>query len=219
MEQNMTERLAAFLQEKKTDFISMSETGKDGRELKKRLGLKGSVKKAVAPHLGERLIFKKAGNSTYLCFNMPDDILMFRIVQARAGLSPKAMSKNIPFKKDDFLAVLNRLSERGAIRAMKFNKDFMPLLYPAEEKPGISEKTFRDAFQELESGKFYVRICDMRRRLNWPAQEFDAMLKNLRDAGQLQLQGGDTDFFTKQDMQDSFVDENGFIMLTMKWRQ
>jgi hypothetical protein len=59
----------------------------------------------------------------------------------------------------------------------------------------------------------------MRRRLNWPAQEFDAMLRDLRDAGQLQLQGGDTDFFTKQDVQDCFVDENGFTMLTMKWRQ
>ena len=222
MEQNTTERLAAFLREKKTDFVSLSESGKGGKEirdLKKRLGLKGAVGKAVSLHLGEQLMLKKAGRSTYLCFKMPDDVLLFRIVQARAGQSPKAMSKNIPFKKDDFLALLNRLSEQGVIRAAKFDKNYMPLLYPAEKSGDVSEESFRAAFRDLEEGKFYVRICEMRRRLNWPARELDALLKKLRDTGQLQLQGGDAYFFTEQDTRDSFVDENGFRMLTMKWRQ
>jgi hypothetical protein len=219
MEQDMTERLVKFLRARKTDFILLSKIAKD---LKEQLGLKGNIKNAIAPHLGERLMFRVKGNGVYLCFKMPDEIFLFRIVQACAGQTPNAMLKNIPFKKDDFLTLLNRLTERGEVRAMKFNKVYVPCLYPVEnagEKADVSEESFRAAFRELEGGNFYVRICDMRRRLNWSASEFDVMLKKLRDSGQLQLQDGDIELFTQQDIYDSFVDENGFRMLTMKWRQ
>jgi hypothetical protein len=218
MEQDMTERLVKFLRDRKTDFIPLSKLAKE----KKSLGLKNAGKDAIAPHLGERLMFRMKGKNVYLCFKMPDEVFLFRIVRARAGQPPKAVAKNIPFTKDVFLTLLNRLAERGAVRAMKFDKDYAPRLYPVEnmvEKADVSEESFRAAFRELEGGNFYVRICDMRRRLNWSASEFDAMLEKLRDAGQLQLQGGDIELFTQQDIHDSFVDENGFRMLTMKWRQ
>jgi hypothetical protein len=214
MEQDMTERLVKFLRDRKTDFILLSKIEQD---LKKQLGLKGSIKNAVAPHFGERLMFRMKGKSVYLCFKMPDEILLFRVVQARAGQTPSTILQKSPFKKDEFLTLLNRLTERGEVRATKFGQKYVPRLYPAENAGG-NEESFRAAFRELEGGKFYVRICDMRRRLNWSASEFDAMLERLRDAGQLQLQGGDIELFTQQDIHDSFVDENGFRMLTMKWR-
>jgi hypothetical protein len=119
--------------------------------------------------------------------------------------------------------------EQNKIRALKFNNKYVPVLYPVENVPSpsttlehkndVTEEKFKEAYSVLEQGKFYVRICDMRRRLNWPSQEFDMMLVKLRDAGQLQLQDGDTDYFTKEDIRDSFVDENGFRMLTMMWRK
>jgi hypothetical protein len=232
MEQNITEQLVEFLRKKKVDFIALSES--NIKTLKKLLGLKGDLKKNITPHLGDVLMLKRGSrNSTYLVFKQTDEDLLFRVVQSRSGKTTGTVADRSPFTKSEFVLVLNRLLEQGRVRALKLNKDYIPVLCPAENIPhlgaaeskaqskvaDVSEEAFRAAFRELEGGKFYVRICDIRRRLNWSEQAFNMMLIELRDTGQLQMQDGDTDFFTGEDIRDSFVDENGFRMLTMMWRK
>ncbi|MDR1622807.1 MAG: hypothetical protein LBS00_10575 [Synergistaceae bacterium] len=231
MEQNVTDQLVKFLRSQKEGFIALSDSNQEFKKLKKQLeqlGLKGDLKKAIGPYLGDVLMLKRS-RPTYLVFKQTDEDLLFRVVQSRSGKAPGTVANKIPFTKNEFLTVLNRLLEQGRVRALKFNDKYVPVLYPVESVPfpsmasehknDVSEEKFKEAYSALEQGKFYVRICDMRRRLNWPSREFDMMLIELRDAGQLQLQDGDTDFFTKEDIRDSFVDENGFRMLTMAWRQ
>jgi hypothetical protein len=238
-EQNITEQLVEFLRSKKVGFILLSSLP---TPLKKSLGLKsdtnvGEIEKAIAPYLGGKLETRKKGSSYYLWLVQPLDETIFRALSSKGGETVGQLKNKVPLKTEEPLhEPLNALIDKGLIH-LKLSKTLLPCVYRAsteapqhtpaapQEKKGpmtealSTEEQFRAAFQELEGGKFYVRICDMRRRLNWPGQEFDMMLIKLRDAGQLQLQDGDTDFFTAEDIRDSFVDENGFRMLTMMWRK
>ena len=84
-----------------------------------------------------------------------------------------------------------------------------------------NEQAFWDAMEKRGKGDAifrFAKIADVRRdlrELGWSDGQVDNMLGNLRDRGLLQLQDGDTDYFTKQDIKDSFVDENGFRFLNM----
>ena len=78
---------------------------------------------------------------------------------------------------------------------------------------------FREAFDSLDRGKIFVRIFEVRRKLGWSVERFDAMLEYLRDEAIIQLHAGDNTSMTKEDILDSFIDENGFIHFTMTWRR
>ena len=231
MERNVTEELVEILGKKKVDFISLSNLKAAlPVALKNRLGLKSGsngaqIAKSLSPHLGEALMLKQK----YLALKQTDESLLCGIVRKNNGKIPRM--DRVPFKKDEFLAVLNRLIEQGVIR-VKIKSDYKPLLVPADEgnaagnasspqakDADASGENFKKAYFELERGKFYVRICDLRRHLGWTARAFDAMLTGFRDDGKIQLQGGDTDFFTEEDIRESFIDENGFRKLTVMWRQ
>ncbi len=79
-------------------------------------------------------------------------------------------------------------------------------------------QAFARAVRELDRGQMYIRICNVRRQLNWPRARFDAMLEALRDEGILQLHGGDVATMSEQDVRDSYMDENNFLHLTLTWR-
>jgi hypothetical protein len=236
VEKNVAERLAECLEKKKADYMTL---GSLPESLKKRLTEKkkptaAELKKGVGPYLGENLILRQ-GQYVYLAFRQSDESLALRIVRKRTGKVPTAY--NTPFKKDEFFSVLNRLIEQGKV-LVRLNKDYKPVLFPAPdakeanaceasarqpaeekgERQGVSKERFESAYRELEGGKFFVRVCDLRRCLDWTEREFDGMAAALRDAGKIQLQAGDTAYFDERDIADSFVDENGFRMLTLMWR-
>ena len=52
----------------------------------------------------------------------------------------------------------------------------------------------------------------------WAGREvFDDMLRRLRDDEVVQLHAGDVTLMTPEQVEDGFVDENGFRMGTMTW--
>jgi hypothetical protein len=239
METSVAERLAECLKKKKTNYMTL---GSLPSSLKRRLTGKAKpsaaeLKKCIVPHLGEGLTLRQGGRGVYLAFEQSEEFLLRQIVRKRAGKTPSV--NNIPFRKEEYVSVLNRLIEQGKV-FVRLNKDYKPALFPApetdvrkakgetgaarenrernQERKNISEKQFDSAYRALEGGKFFVRICDLRRRLGWTEREFDGMAAALRDAGKIQLQAGDTAYFSERDIADSFVDENGFRMLTLMWR-
>jgi hypothetical protein len=226
MERNVAEGLSDILRKKKTDFISLGNLNKAlNAALKKRLGLtSGSsgaqIEKSISPHLGEALVIRQK----YLAFKQSDESLLCRVLQKNSGKFPRM--DRVPFKKNEFLAILNRLIEQGAVR-VKINSDCKPVFTPVDgplqrqerKDANISGEKLKAAYFALERGKFYVRICDLRRHLGWTAREFNSVLTELRDGGKVQLQGGDADFYSDDDIRESFVDENGFRKLTMMWRK
>ncbi|MDR2438907.1 MAG: hypothetical protein LBE12_06015 [Planctomycetaceae bacterium] len=77
---------------------------------------------------------------------------------------------------------------------------------------------FFKVFEELDAGRIFVRICNMRRKLRWRETRFNTLLCQLRKEGVIQLHSGDFFSLSKEDIALSFTDENGFfyVTLTMK---
>ena len=78
-------------------------------------------------------------------------------------------------------------------------------------------KAFYLAFRELDRGRIFVRICDLRRHLGWKREDFDSLLRHLRDEEIIQLHSGDVTMMTPQEVEEGFIDENGFRMGTVTW--
>ena len=99
-------------------------------------------------------------------------------------------------------------------------EETQPKRAPIKANPEYAEYTvenFKNAFRSLDKGRIFVRICDIRRLLGWPRAIFDSALKQLRDAKLIQLHAGDVTLMTPDEVQDCFVDENGFRMGTITW--
>ena len=232
--ENITDQLVKFMEQKKKDFMSLSALNKAlPMPLRKQLGLKASdktpqIKKCLVPHLGAKFTILQ-GRTPFIAFKQPEEVLLFRVFQKQPGKTPGMLAKNLPFKKADFLGLLNKLLEQGAVR-VQLNDKYTPRIYPVENVglalpssvvigENFTEAAFRSAFQELDQGKFFVCICDIRRKLNWPTGKFNLMLRTLRDAGTIQLHAADTSALDERDIDDSYVDENGFLMGTLSWRR
>ncbi|GHT02513.1 hypothetical protein AGMMS50276_32470 [Synergistales bacterium] len=72
------------------------------------------------------------------------------------------------------------------------------------------QTAFWAVFDELEQARAFVRICDLRARFPWPRADFDFLLKELRDAGAIQLHAGDVTKQTADEVDNGFIDENGY---------
>jgi hypothetical protein len=83
------------------------------------------------------------------------------------------------------------------------------------EEAGI----FRQAFEKLDNGRIYVRICNMRRELGWSEERFNTVLCYLRAEGAIQLHPGDMLTMTEEDVNLSYTDDNNFFYVTMTWKK
>jgi hypothetical protein len=232
-DQNITEQLVEFLRSKKVDFITLSGLP---TSLKKGLGLKsnakpGEIGKSLAPYLGKKLEIRKKGNSSYLCLAQPLDEMVFHVLSPKGGETVGQLGKKVPLKKEELYEPLNTLIDKGLIQ-IKLSKSLLSCVYRASaeapkstpDAPQIkeeprTEEQFRAAFRELERGQIFVYIHELRRRLKWPKEEFNAMLQKLRDAGTIQLYTGDATTMTPDEVADGFVDKNGFRMGSITWNQ
>lgn len=239
---SVTEELLEVLRRSGRDFMTLSAMREAmGSQLRKRLGLTGkkltnpSKIKIFTPHLEDKLAICSKGNAVYLFrgTNLAEAVLCF--IRGKAGKSGPQLGKGMPFiKRDELIRILNNLLESGQV-TLKLAAEFAPLFFASEamgpvkkDAAGTACKTLADtfdgrreqlhaAFQELDQGTTFVRICRLRRHLGWPREVFDDMLRRLRDDDVVQLHAGDVRLMTLDEVQDSFVDENGFRMGTMTW--
>jgi hypothetical protein len=80
-------------------------------------------------------------------------------------------------------------------------------------------ETLDTHYEKLERGRYYVKIHELRSESGLSRERFDESIKKLRDSGHWQLQDGDTDYFTREQIDNSFIDENGFRFLTVMRRK
>ena len=73
----------------------------------------------------------------------------------------------------------------------------------------------KKAYDELDNGRIFVNIYELRRKMNLSREVFDEMLRKLRDAGVIQLHVGDDSLRTAEEINDCFVDENNYRMGTV----
>ena len=213
------------------DFMTLSAMREAmSAQLRKRLGLTGkklttpSLKRIFEPHLDETLEIRTNGRYTYLVVARNPEDLIADFVGEHPGRMAGGLATSLPFKKVDFLSLLNGLLKKTRLYAV-LKDDYKARFFVSEEPGGrVGADTFdkrreqlHAAFRELNQKSIFVRICDLRRRLGWPREVFDDMLRRLRDDDVVQLHAGDVTLMTRDEVQDSFVDENGFRMGTMTW--
>lgn len=203
-----------------------------GTEKKRELGIlhvksATEIKNIIEPLLEDKFIFNKKGTSLYILVPCRPEDLILKELSAAKGKSPKAVGRLMPFTKKDCMKIFLDLLEKGRIR-MTLNETLEPRIFltddPRNEEPQNKKEEspytleiFRNAFQSLDKGRIFVRICDLRRALKWPHDVFDGALKQLRDAGIIQLHVGDASLMTQEDIKDCFIDENHFRMGTVTW--
>lgn len=217
---------------------SLNRNGKPFMKLsalpKSKLGLKSNstisqTYKFLEAELGDSFIFAKNGRSVYILKPCDPAELVLAELSKTVAKSPKVVAKSLGFlKRSDFVVLLNELINSGKIKAT-LTADFEPRIMLVEENKthkvtkseptskNYTQEEFKRAFDELDKGKIFVRICDLRRELNWPRNVFDEMIKNLRDREVIQLHAGDTSLMTSDEFNDCFVDENNFRMGTVTW--
>ncbi|GHS94197.1 hypothetical protein AGMMS50276_06290 [Synergistales bacterium] len=217
-EPSITERLMKYFRDRKLKFVLLSALPASFRKGKNN----ATTKKFLSPHLGDMLTFRQGKRSLYLALKQPDEDLLLHIICSRAGKSLGVISQGVPFKRDEFFVALNKLLEQGRIVVTKISVTggkTTPFVAPATKSDfvsvpskSISEDSFFSAFADLESKRIFVRICDLRRRIGASREDFDAMLRKLRDAGRIQLHAGDVTTQTPDEVEDGFVDESGYRM-------
>ena len=239
---SVAEELLEVLRRSGRDFMTLSAMREAMTpQLRKRLGLTGkrltnpSVIKILTPHLEDKLAICSKGNVAYLFrgTNLAEVVLCF--IRGKAGKSGPQLGNGMPFiKRDELIRILNNLLESGQV-TLKLAAEFAPRFFASgtmrpvtKDTAGTACETLADtfdkrreqlhaAFRELNQKSIFVRICDLRRRLGWPREVFDDMLRRLNDEEVIQLHAGDVSLMTREQVEDSFVDENGFMMGTMTW--
>ncbi|MCR5346168.1 MAG: hypothetical protein K6E38_00150 [Fretibacterium sp.] len=202
-----------------------------------------SIKQLLEPHLGGELEMLKGSRTTYLAIKREPVEWILNCLPPHACKGPGALGKLLPiFSKAKLVSLLNDLLKEGRVVASLNEKYEVRLSLPeagaasrpktgefpvssGQSKPPVVEsqdkgnrrEAFHTAFKDLDQGRIFVRICDLRHHLGWKREEFDSLLRQLRDEEIIQLHSGDVTTMTPQEVEDGFVDENGFRMGTVTW--
>lgn len=228
---NIADSIQAIL-DKNKGFVALSQLPKlMSAELRDKLGIKrnASVKilmkiKRFAELLDENFVLRKKGNAQYILTPCDPAELVLSVLSENTPIAIKVIAAKLkPFTNSDIAAILTELENSRQVKIIfddKFTAKVLLAGNTAHDATPACEYTheeFRDAFNELEEGRVFVKICDLRRKLNWPRDVFDDMLKDLRDREIIQMHIGDEHLMTPDEVKDSFVNELNYLMGTVTW--
>ena len=227
-----TEWLENLLVQKKRSYLLLqlakAELEKFGLDAKSAPTI-SQVKKAITPSLGTKLILLSKAKVLYLAYNnVPQEEFVREALQKPLAL--KTLVDDVPMSKPDFVAVLKRLLATGQVQVTKIDDKFgiTEIKLATESRPSaVSQPTmerndaelFQAAFDKLDGGRIFVRICNMRRELGWSEERFNAVLRKLRTDGTIQLRAGEVSTMTEEDINLSYMDENNFFYATITWKK
>ncbi|MDR2706358.1 MAG: hypothetical protein LBC02_11325 [Planctomycetaceae bacterium] len=234
--------LTQIKQKEGKNYISFAalftKLGKTGRNL---FGLTGTkppnavIEKSLHSYLGSAFMILKGSRTSFLAFKLPIDEIVFeafRIKFQKGPFSPGQLTQHMPMKKDEFIACFNRLLEAGRI-SVSVNSEFKvtvrsigtsestvnstptPQIQASSHSPQDDRTLFRETFDDLDKGRIFVRICNLRRKLGWDEERFNSLLRQLRLEGIVQLHAGDISSMSEEDIAQSFTDENNFFYTTL----
>ena len=203
------------------------------------------LEKALSPYLGSELALLKKKPTTakgkailYLAYKLPhENFVKESLLTLKKAFSMKALADDIPLSMAEFIIVFNRMLNAGQLHVTEIDAKFAitavhlvsgspvtaattPLSPIPEPVSGQNDRElFHAAFEKLDHGRIYVRICNMRRELGWSEERFNDVLNKLWTAGKIQLHAGDVSTLSEEDVHLSYVDENNFFYATLTWKK
>ena len=231
--------------DKNRGFITVSKAAQLlPREVREQLGIKSSTSakilmKKLEQVLEDRFIFRKKGIATYILTPCdPADLVRAELSEGK-GIGVKTLAKRLkPFMYADIQAIVNDLIKAGEVKVLLDEKLEAQLFFAGSSR-GIVEPVsasvgevgqpepqqsgeytlakFRAAYDDLHRFREFPRVPDLRRKLDWPREVFDEMVRTLRDNMTVQLYRADESTMTRDEVQDCFFARNNLIMGTLSW--
>lgn len=236
--QDIINEVQHILDERK-GFIVFSQVASSlSKGLRDKLYIKGStsahiVRKILMPVLEENFVIRK-NRGTYILKPLDPEEFVYAWLSEDKPMALNELVRLLkPFTKAEALALLTEMVNAGKIR-VRFEDSYKVNVFAcgagnqavgesrqvqaqALRPEEFTQAKFRAAYDVLHKFREFVRICDLRRSLNWPREVFDGMIRALRDNRTIQIFRADESHMTQDDIRDSFVDENHTIQGIMTW--
>lgn len=229
-EEDVTRELSDALLRSRKDYITLSRVtlSKRSREVIKMPSACPLSQKRdlILPYLGKGLVIRKKGSSYYLARDKSDREYVHDFLAAHPGTSPGTVVRGVSLlKKTSTLSCLNSMITEGRVRVEISGAYSIKLTLPAlpVADPGITRDDdlmqLEKAFSLVSRGRVFVGIYEVRRSLGWSRERFDSALELLRRQGVVQLHAGDNSGLKPDEVEDSYIDTNRFLCITMTWRR
>ena len=236
-EKNITDSIQKIL-DKNKGFMTVTKLASHlTADEKNSLGLRDNdsvkkIRRKLEQHSDNRFMFLTKGRSVYILIPCEPSELVMSFLSPDKPLDTRII-RSLPFNKQEFTAIVNELIDEGRVKIKlagclvpkvfrAVNADVKPVLLNADDSgneytDNFSREQFREAFDALDDGRIFVRIPDLRRKLDWPRETFDKVLRDLRNDETIGIYLADESTMTKDEINDCFVDENNFRMGTVTW--
>ena len=226
-EKNIADLIQSILEKNKGFMTATKLINFIGEDAKYKLGIrKGDsgkiIRRKIEQSVEDRFIFRTKGRSVYVLIPCEPSEFVLGLIPEKKAFDARIL-RSLPFTKAEFYAVVNELIDEGRVKTL-YDDNGKPKIYragenlkPVEPETEYTQEKFRDAFDALDKGKIFVGIPDLRRRLGWPREVFDDMIRDLRNKRIIQLHTGDASLMTPDEVADCYIDENDFRMGTVTW--
>ena len=228
-EKNVSDLIQSILEKNKGFMLATRLADSIGADAKYKLGIrKGDsgriIRRKIEQSTEDRFIFRLKGRSVYILIPCEPSEFVLSLLSENKAFDARIL-RNLPFTKAEFYALVNELTDEGRVKT-KYDDNGRPKIYRAgetvkfarpESEGNYTQEKFREAFDALDKGRIFVSIPDLRRRLGWPREVFDDMVRDLRNRRIIQLHTGDASLMTADEVLDCYIDENNFRMGTVTW--
>ena len=233
-EKNIADLIQSLLEKNKGFMIATKMRDVIGAEARRVLGIKTkdtgkNVARRIEKAMPGKFMLHMKSNRTYLLIPCEPSELVAGLLSPQKAFDMRIIN-GFPFTKVEFYEILNGLIDEGRAK-VNFTEKGAPKIFGVTGVKAVRSEAvksvvadgeytvekFREAFDECDKGRIFVRICDIRRKLGWPREVFDGMIRDLRDKEIIQLHTGDPSLMTPDEVADCFVDENNFRKGTVTW--
>ena len=229
-EKNILDLIQEIL-DKHKGFITASQLAPElPRKTREQLGIKSNasgkvIMKILGAKLEERFLLRKKGQAQYILIPCEPEDLLMSFLDKNKPITQKELNRALRvLRSEEVASMLTELVNEGRIRVV-FDAVSPAKFFAVSEKHSMQTvkpedytvERFRAAYDELHKFREFVRICDLRRALNWPREFFDDMMRTLRDNRTIQLFAADESMLTKDEIRDCFTDETNYRMGIMSW--
>lgn len=232
-EKSIADSIQAIL-EKNKGFVSAKKLpGLMNVATKSELGIRinesGKIIQLKIERAAEgRFIFRNKGSSVYILIPCEPSELVLGLLSEKKAFDKRAM-RSLPFTKAEFYAVINELVDEGKV-ITRYDDKGRPKIYKASKVMKVAADSvsandsgeytperFREAFENSDKGRTFVRIFKVRRYLGWPRDVFDNMVMKLLKEGKIFVHPAEPTVLKPDEYEDSFRDEFGDMNGTVTW--